>query len=279
MELLSFVFLPHSNLPGFCPVQMDTAASGRHLALHSSKPSGSAKHSAIGNKLGEESKATPYRLVAVEGYWNYSRSLNPAWYTSLVILGGSWSLGDRATIPSSLPALTTMAAISNSDIRTVSDAVHSPFGGDELSAGSFPWNVDETRVELLVAGMGSWADGQPWPLTRQQAISEAASRRQPRQANGRCGDNSGSRNKRRRIDNGSHGSDEGNDGGGLNRGNSGDGDEGDHRAIKGDEGDDSKRGDDNRYACPFHKRNPLKYGQPQWKRCAHPGWDSVHRFK
>ncbi|KAH6989489.1 hypothetical protein BKA56DRAFT_668630 [Ilyonectria sp. MPI-CAGE-AT-0026] len=35
--------------------------------------------------------------------------------------------------------------------------------------------------------------------------------------------------------------------------------------------------EDTRYACPFHKRNPLKYGQPQWKRCAHPGWDSVHR--
>lgn len=225
VELLSFVLLPHFDLPGFYPVQVDTAASGRHLALDSSNPSGSTKHASIGNKFREESKTTPYRPVAVDGYWNYSRSLDPAWYTSLMIPRGSWSLGHRATIPSSLPASTTMDAISNSDIRTVSDGIHSPFRSYELSTESFPWNADEARMEL-VAGMGCWADEQPGPNTRQQAVSEAASRRQPREANGGCGDNSGSRNKRRWTDN--DGSDEGNDGGGLNRGNGGDGDEGHH---------------------------------------------------
>ncbi|KAF5557516.1 hypothetical protein FMEXI_680 [Fusarium mexicanum] len=32
-------------------------------------------------------------------------------------------------------------------------------------------------------------------------------------------------------------------------------------------------------ACPFFKRNPRKYGQPKWKSCAHPGYESMHRLK
>ncbi|KAF5536431.1 hypothetical protein FPHYL_12963 [Fusarium phyllophilum] len=32
-------------------------------------------------------------------------------------------------------------------------------------------------------------------------------------------------------------------------------------------------------ACPCFKRNPLKYGQPKWKSCAHPGFPNIHRVK
>ncbi|KAF5570691.1 hypothetical protein FPANT_13700 [Fusarium pseudoanthophilum] len=32
-------------------------------------------------------------------------------------------------------------------------------------------------------------------------------------------------------------------------------------------------------ACPYFKRNPRKYGQPKWKSCAYPGYDSMHRLK
>ncbi|RGP59827.1 hypothetical protein FSPOR_11078 [Fusarium sporotrichioides] len=34
-----------------------------------------------------------------------------------------------------------------------------------------------------------------------------------------------------------------------------------------------------RFACPFYKRNPRKYGQPKWKSCAHPGYKDVRRVK
>lgn len=32
-------------------------------------------------------------------------------------------------------------------------------------------------------------------------------------------------------------------------------------------------------ACPFFKRNPLKYGHRKWKSCAYPGYESMHRLK
>ncbi|RBR15456.1 hypothetical protein FVER53590_09372 [Fusarium verticillioides] len=32
-------------------------------------------------------------------------------------------------------------------------------------------------------------------------------------------------------------------------------------------------------SCPYFKRNPRKYGQPKWKSCAYPGYDSMHRLK
>ncbi|KAH7163798.1 hypothetical protein DER46DRAFT_311762 [Fusarium sp. MPI-SDFR-AT-0072] len=34
-----------------------------------------------------------------------------------------------------------------------------------------------------------------------------------------------------------------------------------------------------RLACPYFKRNPRKYGQPSWKICAHPGFETIHRLK
>ncbi|EXM20396.1 hypothetical protein FoTM2_004981 [Fusarium oxysporum f. sp. vasinfectum] len=32
-------------------------------------------------------------------------------------------------------------------------------------------------------------------------------------------------------------------------------------------------------ACPYFKRNPRKYGRPEWKSCAHPGYRDLHRVK
>lgn len=57
----------------------------------------------------------------------------------------------------------------------------------------------------------------------------------------------------------------------------------------GDEGDDNEKRPESprvrntpvipRLACPYFKRNPRKYGQPSWKACAHPGFQSIHRMK
>ncbi|CCT69142.1 uncharacterized protein FFB20_11743 [Fusarium fujikuroi] len=57
----------------------------------------------------------------------------------------------------------------------------------------------------------------------------------------------------------------------------------------GDDGDDNEKRPKSRrvrntsvvprLACPYFKRNPHKYGQPSWKACAHPGFESIHRMK
>jgi hypothetical protein len=65
-------------------------------------------------------------------------------------------------------------------------------------------------------------------------------------------------------------------GGDDSRGGDGDENDGDDRRrksrIPAETGEERPR-----YACPYYKRDPGKYGK--WRSCPGPGWDEVHRVK
>jgi len=84
--------------------------------------------------------------------------------------------------------------------------------------------------------------------------------------NQQTGSNSAGRDQAR--NNGAHGrnpSDDGNDG------------TPNKRPRKDSTSNDRIIGSTSRYACPFFKRNPQKYGSRS--ACSGPGWESVHRVK
>ncbi|KAH7129934.1 hypothetical protein B0J13DRAFT_644997 [Dactylonectria estremocensis] len=170
---------------------------------------------------------------------------------------------------------------SDSGFSPITSQVGSEVGYDSLSPESATRVADEALVEGLMSWVRSWLKERLYSPSGQIAVGDSSGT-----VSSSPDASSGSASKRRRIDTESSGGKEGKVGHGgspesqrnaEHRSN----DRDDAENDQGEKKDKSSQPSDNLrlIACPFYKRNPRKYGQPEWRSCKSPGFKSLHRLK
>ncbi|KAH8656933.1 hypothetical protein BGZ61DRAFT_594334 [Ilyonectria robusta] len=172
---------------------------------------------------------------------------------------------------------------SDSGFSPITSQVGSESGLSALSPESTTRIADEAIVEELMSWARSWLKDRLYPDNGPRALADSTGTPLVDEGGGASTETS---SKRRRVDKDSSEGNESNNGHGGIPGNHKDAD---HKRDNNDdakneqegEGDKSVRPCDNLrlLACPFYKRNPRKYGQPEWRSCKSAGFKTLHRLK
>lgn len=172
---------------------------------------------------------------------------------------------------------------SDSGFSPITSQVGSESGLSALSPESTTRIADEAIVEELMSWARSWLKDRLYPRNGTKALAESTGTSLVDEGGGASTETS---SKRRRVDKDSSEGNESNKGHGGRPGNHKDAENKRGNSDNGEneqdgEGDKGARPCDNLrlLACPFYKRNPRKYGQPEWRSCKSAGFKTLHRLK